>query len=573
MMAIFRAEYRAIFLLLPVALSLAACSVIPDRGPPARDDTSTAAAPTEPDVVHWLLVGEMAAKRGDATLAVSSYRRAAEQSDDPDVAKRATDLAVAAGDLETALETAERWSALSVDNSEALTALVRLNLGLGRRDQAAEHLRHLVATYADGPKAALLALPGLLSPYVNQDPATLSAMDLLREDYAAYAEYHYALARLAMIAGDMEAATSAADEVIRLAPDWYRGQVLEARILMERGETDAALKTMATVVAQRGDESGLRLEYARMLLQSGQFGAARVQFEAVLALTPNQPEALYTMALLSLDEGLYEDAFDYLTRVLRTGYRRFDAYYHLGVLERERGRLENALQWFAQVQRGDYVVSAQLQIADVLIQMDQMEDARRHLQELRDRNPSLQLPLYVGEGEQLIRYGQYDAAFELLTTALAQFPQERQLRYLRALAAEYVGRLALAEQDLRQLIAEDPNDANALNALGYMLTVHTERFDEAEALVMRALELDPENPAIIDSRGWLAYRRGDLSEAEHYLSQAYGLDSDPEIAAHFGEVLWMRGKKSEAREVWERARRDDPDHRVLLETMERFLGP
>ena len=124
--------------------------------------------------------------------------------------------------------------------------------------------------------------------------------------------------------------------------------------------------------------------------------------------------------------------------------------------------------------------------------------------------------------------------------------------------------------DDRQILNLNPGDANALNALGYTLANRTQRYAEAEQLIARALELDPEEPAILDSMGWVLYRLGDIEGALAYLTRAYALFPDPEVAAHLGEVLWVSGDTEEAKKIWQGALLKDPQHSVLHSTLERL---
>jgi tetratricopeptide (TPR) repeat protein len=130
--------------------------------------------------------------------------------------------------------------------------------------------------------------------------------------------------------------------------------------------------------------------------------------------------------------------------------------------------------------------------------------------------------------------------------------------------------LEQAEADLRQVLAAEPANAAALNALGYTLADRTDRYEEAEQLIRAAFQLDPESPAILDSMGWVAFRQGRLEEAEGFIRQAFIRDRNAEIAAHLGEVLFVMGKQREAANIFNQARRIDPDDPVLLETMERL---
>jgi Flp pilus assembly protein TadD len=109
-----------------------------------------------------------------------------------------------------------------------------------------------------------------------------------------------------------------------------------------------------------------------------------------------------------------------------------------------------------------------------------------------------------------------------------------------------------------------------LNALGYTLADRTERYEEALVYVQKALAQTPDDPAVIDSMGWVLYRLGRLQEARDHLQKAYDMTGDGEIGAHLGEVMWMMGDRDAARAVWDKARRDSPDNAVLEEALKRF---
>jgi Flp pilus assembly protein TadD len=161
---------------------------------------------------------------------------------------------------------------------------------------------------------------------------------------------------------------------------------------------------------------------------------------------------------------------------------------------------------------------------------------------------------------------------DLYNTVLVEAPGNHDVLYARALLAERMDDLTLLETDLRQIVTEDPSNFHAWNALGYTLADRTDRLQEALVYIQKAAELAPDEPAIVDSLGWAHYRMGNLEAAAEHLQRAYELSrGDAEVAAHYGEVLWQMGKRNEARALWEKARRADPDNRPLKKTLERFL--
>ena len=279
---------------------------------------------------------------------------------------------------------------------------------------------------------------------------------------------------------------------------------------------------------------------------------------------------LYAAGLLALEAGDTGAARERFRRLLALGQRREQARFYLGRATEAEGDYDRALDWYRQVGgqlRGD----AQLRIATVLAAQGRLEDARRHLQGLRQRQPDMAVPSFAVEGDILRNAGRPEESLDLLTRALDQHPDASDLRYSRAMTAIGLDRIGQAVSDLEHILELEPENAQVLNALGYTLVDSTERVDEGAELIRRAFELNPDDPAIIDSMGWAAYRQGRPEEALAYLRQAHGMIDDAEIAAHLGEVLWTLGQRDEARAVWQDALEADPDHPVLRRTMERLL--
>ena len=206
----------------------------------------------------------------------------------------------------------------------------------------------------------------------------------------------------------------------------------------------------------------------------------------------------------------------------------------------------------------------------ILIDQGRIDEIRAWFGELRRQNPEKTEQLYGVEADLLARGGELASATLVLDEALAQMPDSSSLRYARAMIAEQQGDLALMEKELRKIIASEPENATAINALGYTLANRTRRYEEAYELISRALALEPDEPAILDSMGWVLYRQGNYEAALDYLTRAYAAFPDPEVAAHLGEVLWVSGDTDNALKVWQGGLMKDPDNAVLAETLERL---
>ena len=189
---------------------------------------------------------------------------------------------------------------------------------------------------------------------------------------------------------------------------------------------------------------------------------------------------------------------------------------------------------------------------------------------IRDRGNADRIQLLLAESQLLRDGGRTQEAYELLAGGLATQPEQSELLYESALLAEKLGRHEAMEASLRKLIRLKPEHAHAYNALGYSFAERNQRLEEAEQLVLKALQLSPDDPFIIDSMGWVLYRKGDNQGALAHLQRAFSIRPDPEIAAHLGEVLWALGRRDEAKRIWQEAAKAHPGNEVLAEVIKRF---
>ena len=348
--------------------------------------------------------------------------------------------------------------------------------------------------------------------------------------------------------------------------------LLRIGALLQLARFDDADQDFAGLLRQSDAPAALHLGYAKLLVDADQVARATTQFEAILALQPDSAEALHTLGLLQLQQSNLDAAEQHFLALYEQQQHRSDAAYYLGRIAQARREIEPALDWYAKVNSGNQVVDAAVRRANLLAQSGDLLQARYLLLQLRRQFPRMQMQLILTEADLLSRAGAHDDALQLFERALEAYPDEDDLIYGRALVYEQMGDLARAESELRELIKANPDDARALNALGYMLVVHhQDRTQDALELVERALALTPEDAAVIDSMGWIQFRLGRVQQARQYLTRAFEKLEDPEIAAHLGEVLWTLGERDQARTIWQEALQDNPDHKVLRDTVERLM--
>jgi tetratricopeptide (TPR) repeat protein len=298
--------------------------------------------------------------------------------------------------------------------------------------------------------------------------------------------------------------------------------------------------------------------------------AAREQFEILSAGRPEDGDLLFSLALINeeLDDPLAAKA--YLQQLIDLQQRTGEAYFVLGRIAEAEGDTATAIEHYMQVGDGKDLLPATLRIGRLLLEEDRNARFSGYFATLRQSYPGRREQLYSLQANLLNEERHNAESLALLNEAIAAFPDSTSLRYARSVVHERRDDIAAAEADLRDIIRREPGNATALNALGYTLANRTDRLDEAEELIAAALQLEPNEPAILDSMGWVRYRQGDYDSALDYLTRAYAGFPDPEVAAHLGEVMWMADDREGARNIWRGALLEDPDHPVLRETLDRL---
>jgi tetratricopeptide (TPR) repeat protein len=278
------------------------------------------------------------------------------------------------------------------------------------------------------------------------------------------------------------------------------------------------------------------------------------------------------IGLLSLQMQDLEAAETRLKRAIDLQYRDSDTLrFYLGQIAEERKREEEALGWYEQVQGGEQLVPAAARYALILARQNRMPEAREYLRNVQAQSPEQRVLLIQAEAQVLRESKAYQDAFDVLEAALEAEPAQPDLLYDVAMAAERLDRIDVLEARLKQLIAMRPEHAQAYNALGYTLADRNLRLDEAKVWIEKALALAPEDPFILDSMGWVEYRIGNIDRGLAYLQQAYLKRPDPEIAAHLGEVLWVKGDRAQAERIWRESLRSHPANEELKAAMARHL--
>jgi tetratricopeptide (TPR) repeat protein len=362
------------------------------------------------------------------------------------------------------------------------------------------------------------------------------------------------------------------DEVLEKDPSLKEVQIIKARILSAQGKDDEAVATIKQLVDELPENNTLRLQYARMLVEQRKMQEATDQYVILHENLPDDSDIMLSLALLYIDTQQLDEAVVILEQLTEIDEKAAVANYYLGRIAQNRGEQKQALSYYLGVKNGEYAFDAQLRIGILLALLGKPDEGLAKLEALSEAqtNWALRVKAYIAQGEILRSEKRFKEGVELYSRALQQKPDDTTLLYARGLMAEKVDRLDMAEADLLEVISKEPNNADALNALGYTLADRTTRYDEALVYIKRAAELVPDDPAILDSLGWVSYRQGNTAEAIKWLSQAFAQLEDAEIAAHYGEVLWSVNQKDKAREIWNKGKANDAENPVLVETLKRI---
>jgi tetratricopeptide (TPR) repeat protein len=521
-------------------------------------------------ILFQTLLGEIALQRGQSQVAVSTYLDLARETRDPRIAQRATEIAWSVQDADAALDAATIWEQTAPDSRQARQIVAALLIGQSRLDEAQPRLEQWLKDDPQQAGHSFMQLSALVARDSDRS-GVLKLMQTLARPYPKVPEAHLAVAQAALNDGKPDLALKETRGALKLRPDWDTAVLFEARLLQERSTRDA-LDYLGHYLERHPHAKNVRLAYARLLVTDRQYPKARDEFQTLLAEHPDNPEITMAVGLLSLQLKDYDSADTNFRRALTDGYQDTDAIkLYLGEVDDARGRPQDAIEWYESVSPGRHYIPARARVARIMAKQGKLDAARRYLEATPVSSTTQRVLVVQAESALLRENKQYQAAYDVLDAALKKSPDNADLLYDHAMAAEQLNRLDVVESNLRRLIKLRPDYAQAYNALGYTFAERDERLPEARSLIAKALKLAPNDPFIMDSMGWVLYRMGKINDSYDYLARAFALSPDPEIAAHLGEVLWRQGKHEDARKVWRTALKDHPDNEVLQKTVKRFV--
>ncbi len=534
---------------------------------------------------YQLLVGEMETQEGAPAAGFALMLDAARKTGNAQLYQRATDIALQSRSGDAALQAANAWKQALPASREANRYVLQILIALNRIADTEGPLKAEIRMAPDAERAAVLTAVPLA--YARAGEKTLASTvveaalaDSLNSPATAGAAWT-TVGRMRLAAGDNKGAFEAASRG-HAADATAQGPVLVALELMgpKMPEAEGLVKRYLENPGGKDKASPeIRMAYAQTLLGLLRYAEAMAQLQIVTREKPEFPQSWLVLGSLQLQDNQLAPAQVSLERYVALRSQTADAenrpgldqaYLSLSQLAEKRKDYAAAESWLGKIENSSDLAQAQTRRASILASQGKLEEGRKLIRQLPERTPEDARMKINAEVGLLREFKQYQPAHELLAQELAKTPDDVDLLYDQSMMAEKLRSLDEMERLLRRIIELKPDYHHAYNALGYSLAERGIRLTEARELIRKALEFAPSDPFIEDSLAWVEFRLGNKAEAVRIFEAAYKAKPDPEIAAHFGEVLWSMGQRDRAIAIWKEARMINPDSEALNETLKRL---
>ena len=573
------------FIMLTVVSISSLMSGCADAELPLVSETKAASLTTEEATVklpavsssqkmYHVLAAEMYRLEGDDANATLHFERALPGNTDPELARVATETAAQTEYLDKAISSAKQWVELGGDLVESRQYLALLLLRDEQYDASAKQLNHIYQLISEGDHDGLSFLASLISLESHQKQA-FQAFETYVKSYNDTALAHLKLASVALDQRSYSDVITRVDALKSgLTPEEHaEADVLRSKALYKQGREKESLDVMSELVTSSNVDDVSRLEYARLLMLNDDQQGAINQLSKIYQNSPGNLEVLKSLVALYIAQGQYVQAEKYAKVLSENVVYESLAHHFLAEIHESRNEMDAALREYREVATGQYFSSAQRRISELLVEQYSLDIAKEWLYGQRKAAESIDQELLYWrlEAELLSKYGDRVGAAEAFRNAYQIDPDSSQMNYQYAMIAQSLGEIGRAEDLLSELIVREPGNANALNALGFMLLEETDRIDDAAAYIAKAHELRPKDVAILDSLGWLKYKQGNIPEAMTLLMDAYQQSEDPEIASHLIEVMIIQGQQQEAKALLVRMIQQYPDDERLKSMQKKII--
>ncbi len=525
----------------------------------------------EPDVMYLLLAAELATQRQQYGLAYEAYMELTKRVKDPKFAELAAKMALQIKDSRKTTDAVSAWMNQEPKNVTA-KKVAALNALRGNDKKAAvKELNALLTAEPENFENALLELSSILQKEGREKFVYDTLESLATKTTSNKPVIYFVQALLSMQMKNNVQAEKKIEQTLALQPDWEHPLLIQSQLAIMANDLVRAKTLLNSVVLKHPNNPAFKKMLAQTLIKTTEYEAAAELYQTLVTQNPKDGENYIALALINLQLNRDANAETILKTLAEQVEWASQANFYLGKIEEKRNNTAAAIILFDKVNDMNFALDAGVSVINLLAKDKKYAEIDARLDVLVKKFPAQKLRFVLMQASLYNQQNQAEKAFSLLSETLLQMPDEKDLLYTRALVAEHLGKLDVLESDLKKILAKYPNDAQALNAFGYTLLNDAKRYHEAEKYLQRAIKLQPNEPAIMDSFGWLQFKLGNYPQALKYLQTAYEKQNSGEIAAHLCEVLWEMNKKEDAQKFFDEALKAAPEDIDLLNFKKHFL--
>lgn len=525
----------------------------------------------DPDVMYLLLAAELAMQRGQYGLAYEAYMELTKRVKDPKFAELAAKLALQIKDSRKTDDAVSAWMNQEPKNITA-KKVAALNALRGKDKKAAvKALTALLSAESENFENTLLELSSVLQKE-GKEKSIYDVLETLSTKTSTHKPVIYFVqSLLAMQMKNNVQAEKKIEQTLALQPDWEHPLLIQAQLAIMANDLNHAKTLLNSAILKHPNNLAFKKLLAQTLIKAIEYEAAAELYQTLVTQLPKEGENYIALALINLQMNRDANAETILKTLAEQPEWNSQASFYLGKIEEKRNNIDAAIALFDKVNDANFSLEAGMSTINLLAKARKFDEVEKRLDILRQKFPQQKLRITLMQASLYNQQNQAQKAFDLLSSVLLEMPDEKDLLYTRALIAEHLGKINVLETDLKKILLKDPNNAEALNALGYTLLNDSSRYKDAEKYLQRAIKLQPEEPAIMDSFGWLQFKLGNYPQAIKYLQAAYEKLNSGEIAAHLCEVLWIMGQKNDSQKLFDEAIKIAPEDADLLNFKKHFL--
>jgi len=525
----------------------------------------------DPDVMYLLLAAELAMQRGQYGLAYEAYMELTKRVKDPKFAELAAKLALQIKDSRKTDDAVSAWMNQEPKNITA-KKVAALNALRGKDKKAAvKALTALLSAESENFENTLLELSSVLQKE-GKEKSIYDVLETLSTKTSTHKPVIYFVqSLLAMQMKNNVQAEKKIEQTLALQPDWEHPLLIQAQLAIMANDLNHAKTLLNSAILKHPNNLAFKKLLAQTLIKAIEYEAAAELYQTLVTQLPKEGENYIALALINLQMNRDANAETILKTLAEQPEWNSQASFYLGKIEEKRNNIDAAIALFDKVNDANFSLEAGMSTINLLAKARKFDEVEKRLDILRQKFPQQKLRITLMQASLYNQQNQAQKAFDLLSSVLLEMPDEKDLLYTRALIAEHLGKINVLETDLKKILLKDPNNTEALNALGYTLLNDSSRYKDAEKYLQRAIKLQPEEPAIMDSFGWLQFKLGNYPQAIKYLQAAYEKLNSGEIAAHLCEVLWIMGQKNDSQKLFDEAIKIAPEDADLLNFKKHFL--